>query len=260
MTIFPRMSDIVVSRLEKDLVVRYNGGRVSLPSDLQREIDVYWEELIRGGKRYTRGEVFTVIGKTETADTIEVTVSRTDFAHNLFCRDVRSPEGYGIRIIHTAALVETADGKVIFGRMADHTANRGRYQLCGGGIDDHDIRDGFFDLDHNTKKELREELGIDADDARIVLSFDPAYFKEGGPREKMSVIYRVTLGETAAEYVKRYEAFAEGLRQAGEEPEFGEIVVFDRNGEELLTFLAREDLHFDEYMRPLFEYIAKIRD
>jgi 8-oxo-dGTP pyrophosphatase MutT (NUDIX family) len=251
------MSDIIVSKLKKDLIVRYDGGHVSFPAGLEEEIDSYWEELIRDGKRYTRGEVFTVTGKTETADAIEVTVSRTDFAHNLFCRDVRSPEGYGIRIIHTAALVESSDGKVVFGRMSAHTANSLRYQLCGGGIDDHDIRDGVFDFDHNTKKELREELGIDADDARLVVSFEPAYFKEGGPREKMSVIYRVTLGETAAEYVKRYEAFAEGLRQAGEEPEFGEIVVFDRNGGELLTFLAREDLHFDEYMRPLFEFIAK---
>jgi 8-oxo-dGTP pyrophosphatase MutT (NUDIX family) len=193
---------------------------------------------------------------TETADMIEVIVSRTDFAHNLFCRDVRSPEGYGIRIIHTAALVETSDGKVIFGKMGKHTANAGRYQLCGGGIDDHDIRDGVFDLDHNTKKELREELGIDADDAGLVSSFAPAYFKEGGPRENMSVIYQVTLGETAAEYAKRYDAFAEGLRKAGEDPEFGEIVAFDRNSDELLVFLAREDLCFDEYMRPMFKYIA----
>jgi 8-oxo-dGTP pyrophosphatase MutT (NUDIX family) len=250
------MNDIIVSRLLKNIIVRYDGGHVSLPADLQKEVDAYWEELLRGGKRYTRGEVFTVIGKTETADTIEVTVSRTDFAHNLFCRDIRNPEGYGIRIIHTAALVETSDGKVVFGRMSAHTANPLRYQLCGGGIDDHDIRDGVFDLDHNTKKELREELGIDVDDTQRVLSFAPAYFKEGGPREMMSVIYRVTLGETAAGYMKRYEAFAEGFRKSGEEPEFCEIVAFDRNGEELLSFLAREDLHFDEYMRPLFDFIA----
>jgi len=147
MTIFPRMGDITVSKLKKDLVVRYDGGHVLLPADMQKEVDEYWKELIRSGKRYTRGEVFTVIGKTEMVDSIAVTVSRTDFAHNLFCRDVRSPEGYGIRIIHTAALVETSDGKVVFGRMSVHTANPLRYQLCGGGIDDHDIRDGVFDLD-----------------------------------------------------------------------------------------------------------------
>ncbi|NTW89832.1 MAG: NUDIX hydrolase [Candidatus Moranbacteria bacterium] len=250
------MNDIIVSKLKKHLTVRYDGGHVLLPADLQKDVDDYWEELLRSGRSYTRGEVFTVTKMTETADMIEVIVSRTDFAHNLFCRDVRSPEGYGIRIIHTAALVETSDGKVIFGKMGKHTANAGRYQLCGGGIDDHDIRDGVFDLDHNTKKELREELGIDADDTQRVLSFAPVYFKEGGPREKMSVIYRVMLGETAAGYMKRYETFAEGLRKSGEEPEFGEIVAFDRNSEELLSFLAREDLHFDEYMRPLFEFIA----
>ncbi|NTW76090.1 MAG: hypothetical protein HGB34_04300, partial [Candidatus Moranbacteria bacterium] len=49
--------------------------------------------------------------------------------------------------------------------------------------------------------------------------------------------------------------FAEGLRKSGKEPEFGEIVAFDRNSDELLSFLAREDLHFDEYMRPLFQFI-----
>ncbi|NTV55446.1 MAG: hypothetical protein HGA16_03020, partial [Candidatus Moranbacteria bacterium] len=240
------MNDIIVSRLLKNIIVRYDGGYVLLPAGLKEEVDAYWEELLRNGRSYTRGEVFTVTGKIETAEAIEVTVSRTDFAHNLFCRDVRNPEGYGIRIIHTAALVETLDGKVIFGRMGGHTSHSGRYQLCGGGLDNDDLRGDIFDLNYNTIRELREELGIDADDARLVLSFTPAYFKEGGPREKMSVIYRVTLGETAAEYRERYETFAEGLRKSGKEPEFGEIVAFDRNSDELLSFLAREDLHFDE--------------
>ncbi|MEI6650842.1 MAG: hypothetical protein WCL23_05445 [Candidatus Moraniibacteriota bacterium] len=250
------MHEISITPITKKIVVRYDGGHVSLPADLLSGIEVYWEELLRSGRPYTRGETFTVTGRNDTDERIEISVTRTDFAHNLYCRRFPVPDGYAARVIHTAALVETSDGKVVFGRMSGHTSHSGRYQLCGGGLDNNDLHGDILDLDHNTKKELREEFGIDVDDTNRVGSFFPAYFKEGGQRGRMSVIYRVALKETAGEFLNRYDVFDDGLRKSGEEPEFDEIVVFNRNSKELLSFLARENLRFEEYMRPLFEYIA----
>src|SRR3989344_7568639 len=190
------MKDIVISRLTKKLIVRFSNKQVMLPPSLQDKIDAYWDSLLQSGKSYRRGEVFTVTKKEIMSDRIEVLVEKTDYAHYLYCQNVDTLGKYGVHIIHTATLVETADGKIVFGKMGDHTSRAGIYQLCGGGIDNEDLRDDIFDFDHNIRKELQEELGIDTGDQSRIESFDPTYLKEGGPTDKMTVVYRVILNET----------------------------------------------------------------
>lgn len=249
------MKNITVSPLIKKLIVRFSDKRVVLPEDIQARIDSYWNELVETKKNYRRGEVFTVTGKREMDEAIEVEVEKTDYAHYLFCQNVEDLGEFGVRIIHTAVLVDTNDGKTVIGRMGEQTARAGIHQLCGGGLDNGDLREGFFDLEHNIKKELAEELGIDADDNVRVKNFSTAYLKEGGPTDKISVIYRVELDESAEEFRANYSKFADDLREKGELPEFGELLIMDRNGKELADLIAREDVKMDEYMRPLFEYI-----
>lgn len=249
------MKNITISPLVKKLIVRFSDKRVVLPEDVQARIDKYWNGLIESGKNYKRGEIFTVTEKSETDKAIKVEVEKTDYAHYLFCQNVEDLGDLGVRIIHPAILVETSDGKTVFGRMGEQTSRAGIHQLCGGGIDNDDLKDGFFDLEHCIKKELAEEFGIDADDKLRVKNFSTAYFKEGGPTGKMSVVYRVELDESAEEFREKYAKFVDGLREKGELPEFGELLIMDRNGKELADFIAREDVKMDEYMRPLFEYM-----
>lgn len=249
------MKNIIISPLTKKIVVRFINKQVDLPEEIQARIDSYWNKLVETKKNYRRGEVFTVTGKREMAEVIEVEVEKTDYAHYLFCQNVEDMAEFGVRIIHTAVLVDTNDEKTVFGRMGDQTSRAGIHQLCGGGLDNGDLRDGFFDLEHNIKKELAEEFGIDADDNIRVKNFSTAYLKEGGPTDKMSVIYRVELDESAEEFRANYSKFADDLRKKGELPEFGDILIMDRNGKELADFLAREDVRIDEYMQPLFEFM-----
>jgi 8-oxo-dGTP pyrophosphatase MutT (NUDIX family) len=251
------MKPYAVSPLTKDLVVRFSGKKVALPAEVQEKIDAYWDGLIRAGKSYTRGEVFTVTRKEAFDYRLEVLVERTDYAHYLYCQNVGGLGDLGVRIVHTAALIETNDGKIVFGKMGGHTSRAGLYQLCGGGIDDGDLRGDVFDFGHSIAKELREELGIDVADRGRVTGFGPAYFKEGGPTDKMTAVYRVVLNETGTQFLKRYGAFAKDLLERGETPEFGEIVVLGKDNQTLLGFLDRKDATFDECIRPLFEYLTE---
>ncbi|HWQ60611.1 MAG TPA: NUDIX hydrolase [Candidatus Fimivivens sp.] len=251
------MTEMTITSITKEPVVRFDGDSVSLPAEVEARVDAYWDGLISSGRPYTRGEVFTVTDSRTEDDTTKLTVERTDYAHYLYSRSVGLPDEFQVRIIHTAVLVETADGMVVIGRMGTHTAKPGTYQLCGGGIDDDDLRGDVFDLGHNTRKELREELGIDADDSDLVRPFAPAFFKEGGKTGAISVVYRVTIADTGEAFRKRYDTFADSLRAAGEKPEFDEIVLFDRGGSELRAFLSREEIVFDEYMVPFFGYLTE---
>lgn len=248
---------VIISPLTKKLIVRFSNKSVVLPQDVQEKIDVYWDELLQSGKTYKRGEVFTVTKKESFDDRLEILVERTDYAHYLYCQNVDTLGEYGVHIIHTASLVETSDGKMILGKMGDHTSRAGVYQLCGGGIDNGDLRGGVFDFDHNITKELQEELGIDVNDTQRISAFELAYLKEGGPTDKMAVIYRVILNETSEQFMEKYDAFVLRLRENGEYEEFGEILVLDNNKVAIIAFLNQPGIKYDESMKPLFEYLAQ---
>ncbi len=251
------MKDFVVSPLTKKLIVRFSNQEVMLPPDIQGKIDAYWDTLLQSGKSYKRGDVFTVTKKETFEDRMEIVVEKTDYAHYLYCQNVDTLDEYGVHIIHTAALVETEDGKIVFGKMGEQTSRAGIYQLCGGGIDSDDLRGDVFDFEHNIKKELAEELGIDIGDQSRIKSFDLAYFKEGGPTDKMTVVYRVILNEMSLQFMQRYEDFVLQLQKNDEQPEFGEIVMLDKKRTDFAQFFDQHGIKLDEYMRPLFEVIEK---
>ncbi|OGI22239.1 MAG: hypothetical protein A2808_02525 [Candidatus Moranbacteria bacterium RIFCSPHIGHO2_01_FULL_55_24] len=251
------MKPFKVSPVTKEIIVKFSNREVRLPQEIQAKIDAYWDELIANGKPYKRGEVFTVTHKEAADKAIDILVEKTDYAHYLYCQNVESLDENGVRIIHTAVLVETSDNYTIFGEMGPQTSRAGIHQLCGGGIDNDDLRGEYFDFKHNIEKELKEELDIDASDTSRVTYFDEAYLKEGGPTDKMTVVYEVLLNETKDEFLEKYDAFSKNLIESGENPEFGKIIALKKEKNELETFFLRDDIKLDEYMKPLFDQIIK---
>jgi 8-oxo-dGTP pyrophosphatase MutT (NUDIX family) len=73
-------------------------------------------------------------------------------------------------------LMLSTDGALIAIRMAEGTANPGRVYCAAGSMDAHDVVDGACDLDSNMRREVREETGLDLDDAEA----DPVYYATHG--------------------------------------------------------------------------------
>ncbi|MGK2849046.1 MAG: hypothetical protein ACSLEX_03185 [Minisyncoccota bacterium] len=240
----------------QEVTVRFSNKEAQLPEEIQTKIDSYWQELLDSGKSYKRGEVFTVTHKEVTETAVNILVEKTDYAHYLYCQNKESLEENGVHIIHTAVLVESSDGYFLFGEMGPQTSRHGIIQLCGGGIDNDDLKGEYFDFKHNITKELQEEFDIDVSDTSRVTYFDEAYLKEGGPTDKMTVIFRVVLSDTKEEFLKRYDAFLERLKAEGEDPEFGKIIALKKDKQEITTFFSQENVILDEYMKPLFEKIV----
>ena len=251
------MSPIRVDKLWSKLIVRFSNESVALPDDIKQKVDTYWQELLASGKNYKRGEVFTVTDKKETESSTEVLVEKTDYAHYLYSQNVGGVGDFGVRIIHTAALVVSSDNYAIFGEMGSQTSRAGVFQCCGGGIDNNDLKGDKFDFDHNITCELFEELGIDVTDVGRVLEFAAAYLKEGGPTDKMTVVYRVCLSETGKEFLEKYGKFEEALRQKGELPEFGKIIMLPLEKGAFNQFFQENGERCDEYMQPLFEKVLE---
>ena len=77
-----------IFNIQGELTIRYSNQLVSLPDAIQEKIDAYWEEQLSSGKKFKRGEVFTVTNIDVTQSSTEITVSKTDYAHYLYSQNV----------------------------------------------------------------------------------------------------------------------------------------------------------------------------
>jgi len=250
------MKPVTIRPFTQALRIRYSGEMVTLPPDIRQKVDAHWQKLMLANPNLFNGEAFTITSVHETPDAINLTLDQTDYAHYLYSHQVRGLGEFAVRIIHSAALVFTADGKIVFGSMGRQTSRPGVIQCSGGGLDNDDITDGNVDIEHNTAKELREELGIDVHDSSQVAEFGPAYLKEGGFADTMTVVYVAHLQMPNAEFLQKYDQFARQLRAQGEEPEFGELFCLSPDRKTIKGFVAKHQERFDEYMPILLKTIA----
>lgn len=249
------MQPVTIIPMPSMLEARFSGKKYVLPPDIQENVDEYWDSLMREGKTYTRGEVYTVSRKLVKEDSIRLLMDETDYAHYLYCRDVEDLEEHNIHLVSTASLVLTKDNKLIFGKMGDHTARAGILQTCGGGIDRSNLMEEILDLDHNMGSELLEEINIDVDDHRVVESFAPTHLKYGGRMDKMTAIYTTKLHITGSRFQNQYKEFTDDLQKNGETPEFGEIFLVENTVDAIRELVCRPEMFVAEFVVPLLEYL-----
>lgn len=250
------MQEAKIAQLKKKLIVRFSGALIDLPVEWQEKVDMYWQSLIDSGKTYTRGEVFSVVRIEEKRDAYEIFMKKTDYAHYLYCHNIdREMGGYGTRVVFTACLVETSDKKIVFGKMGEHTARAGLYQLAGGGIDDVDLKDGIFDLKQNISREIVEELGLDLNDHACIKNFSENFLIQGGKSQSTAIIYHLELNRTSEEFLGKYDSFIEELKQRNENPEFHSIVFLEKSKVKVDQFFEKNRENCAEYMEPLLVYM-----
>lgn len=252
------MQEIQIRPHTKALSIHLSGEKILLPPKVRAKIDQFWQERRRDNPHLFNGEVFAITNLQETPEATVITLTETDYAHFLYNYAVGDLGKYAIRVIHSAALVITADNKIIFGSMGLHTSRPGVIQCCGGGIDHDDISDRVVDIEHNTAKELGEELGIDPYDPAQVVEFAPLYLKLGGPKDIMTAVFTVRMRTSSEEFLQNYDEFTKKLRENHEEPEFGELFCIDIDRKTIENFIAKYHDRLDEYMPPLLMEITKV--
>ena len=101
-----------------------------------------------------------------------------------------------------SAVVRSRDGALLYGRMAAHTLNPGKIYPPGGSLEPDDVQaDGRVDVMGSIVRELKEETGLDAADARdggLLLIHD-------GPRIAIAQLYDFDLD--AAELAAKANAY-----------------------------------------------------
>jgi 8-oxo-dGTP pyrophosphatase MutT (NUDIX family) len=78
----------------------------------------------------------------------------------------RQPERQGGIHLFAYAVIETNDGALVAIRMGAHTANPGQVYFAAGSLEPEDVSDGRCDIEHNMRREVLEETGLDLRDAQ----------------------------------------------------------------------------------------------
>ena len=85
------------------------------------------------------------------------------YATFMYWRRHRPAENAGHAFAH--AMLVSNDGALVAIRMGTHTVNAGRVYFAAGSFELEDFRDGRVDVASNMRREVKEEIGIDLDDA-----------------------------------------------------------------------------------------------
>lgn len=112
----------------------------------------------------------------------------------------KQPDPAGALHLFGFAVLVSSDNAIIAIRMSDRTANPGQVYCAAGSLDLNDIVDGRLDLSGNMRREVREETGLELDDAEA----DP-HFYASHANGRIVVFRFYHFLSTAAEMVGRIE-------------------------------------------------------
>ncbi|MDP9836764.1 8-oxo-dGTP pyrophosphatase MutT (NUDIX family) [Neorhizobium huautlense] len=152
----------------------------------------------------------------------------------LWWRKQPTPEG-ALHLFGFAVLV-SSDNAIVAIRMSAHTANPGMVYCAAGSLDLNDIVDGRLDLSGNMRREVREETGLDLDEADA----DPHFYASHA--DNRVVVFRFhRFSMTAAEMVARIEIH---MPHDAEQEIDGAVVIRSAD---------REAHHYNPMMFPILD-------
>jgi len=153
--------------------IRFATGNWPVPEALRAQVPAMWAKMLSANPHLWNGRVLGVSAPDGRGPPVVEAgvlrgVAREDsFSAFLTWRELGFPE-IGVRNLFGSAVIVTADGALVFGVMGATTANAGLVYPPGGSLEPGDVgSDGQVDVVGSIERELREETGLDAAEARL---------------------------------------------------------------------------------------------
>lgn len=242
-----------------NIKVYYTNERKSLPIAYSEEVKKHWKSLLNSGKKFFNGDVFTINNIEFSESRVDIFVGLTDYAHFLYTINKNTYEDDDCRVIHTSVLIVTSDNKFAIGEMNEETAFPFKLQFIGGGIDKNDIKGETLDLEHNIKKEILEELGINVKDKSIVKSLQPCYLNSGGQNNFLSAIFTMELWINEDELTGLLNKHNADLSLKNKMQEIRSLIFVDAGKEAVKEFVIKDKRKKDENLVATLEAAVGIR-
>ena len=193
-----------------------------LPEDLKTAIMQHWNNVLTGGANVWNGDVLCVADIKIDENEVTLICKKSDYAHYLYEERIGCKDGYKCRNLSAGCMLETSDGYLVFGELANNMSFPHVLQTTGGGIDKGDIKDGKIDVLNTIRREAKEELGIDLDD-RSSIKFNKLkylYVSEPGEQPGVQIFTKSVSNKTAQELQSHFIQYNAYLAKNGLEQEF----------------------------------------
>ncbi len=141
---------------------KYSGKCAALSSNLKRNIDDHFNQLILAGKTFDNGELFIVERIKKCDKSLIFKLVKSNYAHYLY---YRSNKHCKVPCVSVAvnALIVTSDNYLVLGKMSNTTALPNKIKFIGGALDKRDLSNDYFNIDSTLKREIEEEVGLTLD-------------------------------------------------------------------------------------------------
>lgn len=158
-----------------DVDIRFLAGPWPVPRELRDKVPETWARLHAANPKIWDGRILGVSGIGGGPPRVEGGMLRGEaredsFSAFLTWRDMGFPE-IGVRNVFGSAVIISSDGAVVLGKMGGWTANAGQIYPAAGSLEPGDVVDGQVRVFESLARELTEETGLIADDARIGKTF-----------------------------------------------------------------------------------------
>jgi 8-oxo-dGTP pyrophosphatase MutT (NUDIX family) len=243
------MREIIISEFN-NINVYYSNEKVILPKDYSDEVEKHWNLLLQSGEKFFRGDSYTITKMETNDDTVNIYVQLTNYAHFLYTIHKNTYTEHDCRVIYTSVLIETSDKKFVLGEMNVGTAFPHKLQFIGGGIDKNDIKGNILDLEHNIKKEILEELGIDVKNKNVVKEVRPCFLKSGGDNNFLSAIFKMDLLIDEEQFGDMFNNYNESLISKGETPEIKSLIFIQADRRSVNGFINTDNREKDSNVIP----------
>lgn len=243
----------MIKQITKPIILKYEDREINLPSEIKKNIKVFWDKLIKENPHLFNGENHCVETIIEKEYRIEMNVVKTNYATYLYNERIGMPDKK-FKIIHlwSGILLETKDNYFVIGEMDTTTSVPKCLQIPGGGTSDEDIKDGILEMNINLQRELKEELNINLNDIKYKMDYLEC------PSEKRSVYGFLAVGKlnmTKDDLNKHFENYKKYIKENNLEQEFEKLIFLNKN--KALEELDRLDNPKREYLRELIEINVK---
>lgn len=195
--------------------LRLDAYEWAFTSERRTEIELHWKSLRETRPGLWNGDVVLARDVRTDAGRLTGRCFATDFASFVAWSDWKWPDT-DVVDCWGAALILSRDGALIYGRMAASTLNAGQVYPPSGGVDMQDVAgDGRIDIEGSLLRELAEETGLNAQEAR----YGPLWSARAGCQ--LCLARELRFDENAATLARRIENFNAQL----DEPELAGVIV-----------------------------------
>ncbi len=205
----------------EQIALRLTEGTWAFAEDNRAEIAEHWQGLVSANSTLFNGKLLLMVNGGLSDGVFQADLIEVDYASFITWRHW----GWCDKSVHDCygcAIIMSADGALVMGRMGNHTINAGMIYPPGGSLTREDLApEGAVDMTASIARELYEETGLPAAEA----TSEGYYMAASDQRIAIGQVLR--FNQSAADLVSRIER-----HMASETlPELSEVVVMRELGE-----------------------------